>query len=83
MAKRDAGLGRWAAETMQLPPTEVDRYVKAVIDAGLKGKGAEPVFEKIREDFYAKMLACPDSVIRRKMKDLFDQAAETVAKRKE
>jgi hypothetical protein len=73
MAKRDARLGQWAAETMQLPPGEADSYVKTVISAGLTGKGKELVFEKIRADFNAKMLACPDSVIRRKMKDLFDQ----------
>ena len=78
MAKRDTWLGKWAAETMQLPAGEVDRYVKQVVDAGLTGKGKDPVFQKIREDFCMKMLGCPDAVIRQKMKDLFDQASEEV-----
>jgi len=82
MAKRDAWLGRWAAEIMQLPAGEVASYVKAVVDAGLLGKGNEPVFEKIREDFAAKMLACPDSIIRRKMEDFRHQAADAVLKKK-
>jgi hypothetical protein len=81
MAKRDARLGQWAAETMQLPSGEADSYVKAVISAGLTGKGKEPVFEKIRADFNAKMLDCPDSIIRRKMKDLFDQAEAVLRKK--
>lgn len=78
MAKRDAWLGKWAAETMQLPPGDVDRYVKEVVSAGLTGKGKDPVFEKIREDFCLKMLGCPDAVIRQKMKDLFNQASQAV-----
>ena len=82
MAKRDAWLGQWAAEIMQLRPGEADCYVKAVIEAGLMGKGDEPVFEKIRADFNARMLACPDSVIRRKMKDLLEAASEAVLKKK-
>jgi hypothetical protein len=82
MTKRDAGLGQWAAETMQLSPGEADDYVKAVISASLTGKGKEPVFEKIRADFNAKNVACPDSIIRRKMKDLFDQATEAVLGKK-
>ncbi len=47
MAKRNAWLGEWACETMQLPKSEADRYVQAVIDAGLTGRGKDPVFEKI------------------------------------
>lgn len=82
MTKRDTLLGQWAAETMQLPAGEVDRYVKEVVNAGLTGKGKEPVFEKIREDFAARMLGCPDTVIRRKMHDLRDQAAEIVLRKK-
>ena len=78
MAKRDAWLGRWAAETMQLSPSEADCYVNAMINADLTGRGEEPVFEKICADFDAKMLECPDAVIRRKMRDLFEQAAEAV-----
>jgi hypothetical protein len=42
---------------MQLPAAEFERYVRAVMDAGLTGKGNDPVFEKIRGDFAAKMLA--------------------------
>jgi hypothetical protein len=85
MAKRNALLGQWAAETMQLSATEIDGYVQAVIQAGVakkgNGKGRDAVFDKIRGDFAARMLACPDSVIRRKMKDLYDQAVDLVVKK--
>lgn len=83
MAKRNALLGQWAAETMQLPAAEIARYVQAVIDAGVAGKnkGKDPVFEKIRGDFAARMMACPDSVVWTKMMDLRDQAVELVTKK--
>jgi hypothetical protein len=82
MAKRDAWLGQWAAEAMQLPASEVDRYVKEVVNAGLTRKGKETVLEKIREDFSMRMLGCPDAVIERKMKDLFNQASEAILTKK-
>lgn len=82
MAKRNAWLGEWACETMQLPKSEADRYVQAVIDAGLTGRGKDPVFEKIRGDFAARRVGCPDSLIQRKMKEMFEQAANSVLKKK-
>lgn len=82
MAKRDAWLGKWAAEAMQLPTSDVDRYIKEVINAGLTGKGKEPVLKKIRQDFSMRMLGCPDAVIETKMKDLFDQASEEILEKK-
>lgn len=84
MAKRNAMLGKWAAETMQLSAAQIDAYVQAVIQAGVnkKGKAKDTVFEKIRGDFAARMMACPDSVIRRKMNDLYDEALDLVLKQK-
>lgn len=76
MARRNALLGQWAAEEMQLPATEISLYVETVINAGLTGKGRNPVFDKIRHDFDSRMLACPDAVIRTKMQDLLEQAVE-------
>ena len=81
MAKRNAWLGKWAAEEMQLPVAETGHYVQAIMNAGLKGRGKDPVFEKIRADFNARMLACPDAVIQAKMKNFFEQAAKMVAKK--
>ena len=79
MAKRNTWLGQWAAETMQLSAPEVSGYVQAVVAAGLTGKGKDPVFEKICRDFEARNVGCPDAVIRRKMKDLFEAAAQKVS----
>jgi hypothetical protein len=61
----------------------VDRYVRDLVNAGLRGKSKEAVFEKVREIFYKKMLACPDAVIKQKKKDLFDQAVEAFLKEKD
>ena|SRR5581483_6094733 len=76
MAKRNSWLAQWAVETMQLSSPEIGGYVQAVVNAGMTGKGKDPVFEKIRRDFEARKVGCPDAVIRRKMKDLFEMAAE-------
>lgn len=81
MTMRNARLGQWAAEAMQLPAAEAQHYAQAVVHAGLTGKDKDPVFEKIRGDFSARMVACPNSVIQRKMKDLFDQAAAAISKK--
>lgn len=80
MVRRNAWLGQWAAKTMQLPAGETDRYVQAVIDVGLRGTGKDPVFNKIRRDFDARMLGCPDAVIQTKMNDFLEAATATVTK---
>ncbi|HKD48213.1 MAG TPA: DUF1476 domain-containing protein [Rhizomicrobium sp.] len=81
MARRNTWLAQWAAQTMRLAPEEAGGYVQALIEAGLKGKGQDPVFEKIRGDFAARKVSCSDSAIQQKMKELLDQASETVAKK--
>lgn len=81
MAKRNAWLGQWAAETMKLPAGEASRYVQAVIEAGIGGKGMDPIFSKLRGDFSARRVSCPDSVIHRKMREAFEQAEAVVLKK--
>ena len=81
MADRNAALGRWAAAMMKLPSGEAGPYVQAVINAGVSGRGADPVFEKVRGDLAARGVTCPDSVIHRKMKELYEKAeAKILAK---
>ena len=60
-ARRDTGLGEWAAARMNLHDSVIDDYVAAVVEAGLSGKGSDPVLEKIRTDFQARGVACSDA----------------------
>ena len=78
LARRNKLLGQWAAGEMGLSGGPADDYVKATIQAGLIGKGADPVFEKIHADFAAHKLAHSPHVIHRKMEELFHRASEQV-----
>jgi len=60
-ARRDTRLGEWAAARMNLHDSVIDDYVAAVVEAGLSGKGSDPALEKIRADFQARGVACPDA----------------------
>lgn len=81
LTKSHAWLAEWAAETMKLPADEVSYYVQAVIEAGLSGKGRESIFSKLRGDFEARHVNCPDSVIQRKMQEALEQARESILKK--
>jgi len=79
LARRNKLLGQWAAGEMSLAGPAAEDYVKASIQAGLIGKGPDPVYEKIHADFAAQSLAHSSHVIHRKMEELFHQASEQVA----
>jgi hypothetical protein len=79
MARRNKLLGQWAAGEMGLSGVPADDYVKTTIQAGLIGKGADPVFEKIHTDFAAHKLAHSHHAIHQKMEELFHLASEQVA----
>jgi hypothetical protein len=79
MARRNKLLGLWAAAEMGLSGSPADEYAKATIQAGLIGKGADPVFEKIVADFAAHKLTHSRHVIHRRMEELFHQAGEQVS----
>ena len=80
MARRNKLLGQWAAGEMGFSGVQADEYVKATIQAGLIGKGADPVYEKIQADFAAHKLVHTSHAIHRKMEDLFHLAGEQVGK---
>lgn len=75
IAKRNARLAQWAAETMKLAPSEAERYVEAVTNAALAGKGDDALVEKLRGDFKAKGVSCPASAIYRKIREFSEKAA--------
>jgi hypothetical protein len=79
MARRNKLLGQWAAGEMGLSGAPADDYIKATIQAGLIGKGADPVFDKIQADFTAHKLTHSKHAIHRKMEELFHLASEQVA----
>jgi hypothetical protein len=78
-ARRNKLLGQWAAGEMGLSGVEAEDYTKATIQAGLIGKGADPVYEKIHTDFAEHKLGHTSHAIHHKMEELFHQASEQVA----
>ena len=79
LAERNRRLAAWAAEKMNLPATERDHYVQAVLTAWLDGHGPDPVFEKISQDFQAGHVVCSQSELRARMKTLFELSEKDVA----
>jgi hypothetical protein len=79
MARRNDLLGRWAAGEMGLRDVQADDYAMAVIHIGLVNTGADPVFEKIRNDFSARKVVRSDRAIHQKMEDFFHRASDEVA----
>ena len=79
MARRNALLGRWAAGELGLRDAQVDDYAMALIHIGLVYTGADPVFEKIRNDFSARKVNCSDGTIHQKMEAFFRRASDEVA----
>jgi len=77
---RNARLARWAANMMKLPPEQVDRYVKSVLAAGVSERSGDTIFSRIREDFDTNSVFCPDSTIRWKMRQLYSQAEQELAR---
>jgi len=74
MARRDTGLGEWAAARLNLSAEESADYVGAVIQAGMMGRGADPALEKIRADFQARGAVCPDAELQALSADLRAEA---------
>jgi hypothetical protein len=76
MARRDAGLGAWAAARMKLSAAESVAYAGALVQAGVAGKGTEPVLEKIRVDFQTCGAVCPEAELLDQAKMLYAEAEE-------
>ena len=81
LARRNDLLGRWAAGVLGLAGAAAENYAQAVVKAGLAGKGADPVFEKIRTDFAAHKFPYTDHSIHRMMEELFHAASNEWSKR--
>ncbi|MEI9996478.1 MAG: DUF1476 domain-containing protein [Rhizomicrobium sp.] len=75
MARRNKLLGLWAAGEMGKSADEAAAYAKEVIAADFEEAGDEDVFRKLRKDLGPQIA---DQVIRHKMLDLLETAAEQV-----
>jgi hypothetical protein len=75
-ARRDTGLGEWAAALMKLPAVEAANYVGVVIQTGMAGKGPDPVVEKLRADFSARGVVCSEADLQAKAKGLRREAED-------
>lgn len=82
MAKRDAGLGEWAAGLMRLSAPQTAEYVQGLINLGLTRKASDPVLEKIRADFAARGVACSDAALSGQATILFEQAKAAILKQR-
>lgn len=78
MARRNALLGQWAAELLQMPSSKASHYASSIVELGVIGKGSDPVFEKVRDDLRGAGVTCSDADIHKKMRQLFDQAVNDV-----
>jgi len=74
MAKRDAGLGQWAASLMKLSAAETADYVQSVINAGLARPKADAAVEKVRTDLAAHGAPCEESALLDKASSLLEEA---------
>ena len=74
MARRDAGLGQWAAGLMKLSATETADYVQAVINAGLARPRADAAMEKVRADLATHGAPFTDGALLDKANSLLEEA---------
>lgn len=81
LSRRNDLLGHWAAGALGLSGAAAQEYAQAVIKAGLTGKGSDPVFEKIRDDFTAVKIPYTDHAVHRMMEELFHAASNEWLKR--
>jgi hypothetical protein len=79
LARRNKLIGLWAAGEITMSGASAEEYAKAVIQAGLSGKGKDPVFEKIRNDLATAKVTVSDHTIHRKMEELFTLASKQIA----
>ena len=79
IARRNRLLGLWAAERLGRSGPGADAYAAEVVAADFEEAGEEDVFRKLRGDFDAAGIACPDEELRRQMKELLSVAAEAIA----
>ena len=77
---RNARLARWAANMMKLPQQQADEYAKSMMVAGVSDRSSDAIFLRIRDDFAAKRILCPDSTIRWKMRQLYNQAEQELTR---
>lgn len=79
--RRNELLGLWAAGELGLSAAAAADYVKAVINAGVAAKGADPAFEKIRDDFAAGKVPHSEHALARKAEEFFTAASREAIKR--
>ena len=75
-ARRNRGLGEWAASQKGLTGQAADDFIGAVIAADFQEAGDEDVFRKLRSELDA---AVSDATIRDKMRELLEAAVAALA----
>lgn len=75
-ARRNRGLGEWAASQKGLTGQAADDFIGAVIAADFQEAGDEDVFRKLRSELDASV---SDATIRDKMRELLDAAVAALA----
>jgi hypothetical protein len=74
-------VARWAAELMRLPSDQLAQYEQAMIAVGMTHDGSDKVIAKVRDDLALRNVSCPESTIRRKMRELFIDAERELTSR--
>jgi len=78
-AKRNKYLGEWAAKKLGKTDKSKELYIQEVIKSDFAEPGDEDVFRKIQSDFKNAYLSVPDTEIREKMKELYDNAKKDLS----
>jgi hypothetical protein len=82
MARRNKLLGLWAAELMGLTAGTAEDYAKEVVSADFQEAGEEDVYRKVKGDLDAKGLDVSEHHLRKRMRDLLEDAYAQVTQEK-
>ncbi|WP_046866153.1 DUF1476 domain-containing protein [Microvirga massiliensis] len=74
LARRNKMLGQWAAEQLDLSGERTRTYIDEISHSVVAAVVDEALAERIRADFEAAGVSCPEDQIREKMAELMAQA---------
>ena len=79
LARRNKGLGQWAAEQMGLSRQEASTYAEDIIrNSIVAAQGDEQVVRKLRQDIESAGMRVSDEQIREKMNELLARAVTQI-----
>ena len=78
-ARRDKLFGQWAAGQLGKTGADADAYAQEVVESNFEKPGDDDMIGKVSKDLGGKV---PDAELKKKLTELYAQAAATVASEK-